>query len=77
MRKTNVISLRCQLSSFLDYVQQGKEVEIQKRNISIARIVPIQIHRKNQTKLGVGKGSVKILKNIVDPAMDDDWDMHQ
>ena len=77
MKKTNVASLRKDLSALLDYVEKGKEVEIQRRNIPIAKIVPTKRSMANRTRLGSGKGTVKFLGNITEPVMDDDWDMHQ
>lgn len=70
-------TLRGQLSSLLEYVAQGREIEVQKRNISIARIVPIKRVEQNRTKLGSGKGSVKFLGDVTAPVMIDDWEMNQ
>lgn len=77
MKKTSVASLRSDLSSLLDYVEKGKEVEIQRRNISIAKIVPLKRSVGNRTRLGLGKGTVKFLSDVTVPVMDGDWEMHQ
>jgi antitoxin (DNA-binding transcriptional repressor) of toxin-antitoxin stability system len=77
MKKTNVANLRSNLSALLDYVQKGKEVQIEKRNILVARLVPVPQIKENRTKLGVGAGTVEILGNIVDSSMADDWEMLQ
>ena len=77
MKKTNIASLRSDLSSLLDYVEKGREVEIQRRNIPIAKLVPVKRATENRTRLGSGKGTVKFLGNVTEPAMGDDWDMHR
>jgi antitoxin (DNA-binding transcriptional repressor) of toxin-antitoxin stability system len=77
MKKTNIAALRTQLSQFIDYVLKGKELIIQKRNISIAKIVPIRSAKKNKTKLGSGGGSVKFHGDVTKPVLEDDWDMHR
>lgn len=56
MMKTNIVNLRRKLSEFLDFVQKGNELEIQKGNVTIAKIVPISKQKKNKTRLDVGKG---------------------
>lgn len=77
MKKTSVANLRSDLGSLLDYVEKGREIEIQKRNISIAKIVPLKHSTKNRTKIGSGRGTVKFLGDITEPAfMDKDWSMH-
>lgn len=77
MKKTSVASLRNDLSSLLDYVEKGKEIEIQRRNIPIAKIVPIKRSIENRTRLGSGKGTVKFLGSVTEPIIDNDWDMHR
>lgn len=77
MKKASVANLRTNLSDFLDYVQEGEEVEIQKHNVTIAKIIPINKPGKNKTKLGLGKGSVKLKYDPTEPIMDEDWDMHK
>ncbi len=74
MKKTSTADLRNELSSLLDYVEKGKEVEIQRRNVSIARIVPIKHSSKNHTRLGSGKGTVTFLGDITETIPNEDWD---
>ncbi len=75
MRKTNLATLRNNLSSMMDYVQKGKELQIEKRNVPIAKIIPIKAPVKNLTKLGIGKGSVLFIGSVIESAMDEDWEM--
>ena len=77
MKKTNIAALRTQLSQFIDYVLKGKELEIQRRNVTVAKIVPVHGIKKNKTKLGMGQGSVKFHGDITRPILEDDWDMHR
>jgi antitoxin (DNA-binding transcriptional repressor) of toxin-antitoxin stability system len=75
--KTNIVNLRNKLSEMLDFVQQGNELEIQKRNVIIAKLVPIPNVKENKTKLDVGKGSVQFYGDVTQSVMEDDWDMNQ
>ncbi len=75
MKRTNVADLRSNLSELLAYVKKGKSVQIEKRNVPIARIVPIDEPIENHTELGCGKGTGKIRGNILDPIMESDWEM--
>ena len=77
MKKANIATLRVQLSQFIDYVLKGKELIIQRRNISVAKIVPIRSVKKNITKLGSGEGSVKFYGDVTKSVLDEDWDMHK
>lgn len=75
--KTNIVNLRKKLSEMLDFVQQGNELEIQKRNVIIAKLVPILKVKENKTKLDIGKGSVQFYGDVTEPVTEDDWDMNQ
>lgn len=75
MKRANIATLRSQLSAMLAYVQKGRELQIEKRNIPIAKIVPVYSSLPNRTRLGLGKGSVKFLKDVTEPVMDTDWEM--
>ena len=76
--KNNIVELRKKLSEMLDFVQEGNELEIQKRNVVIAKVIPIsKDNKENQTKLDIGRGSVKFYGDVTEPVMEDDWDMNQ
>jgi len=76
LKKANIATLRSQLAKLLASVQKGEEVEIQRRNVTIAKMVPVKGFRMNRTKLGTGKNTVKILGDITEPAIPtSDWDM--
>ena len=75
MKKTNTADLRNDLSAVLDYVAKGKEVEIQRRNVPIAKIVPIKNSTKNLTKLGAGKGTVTFFGDVTESILNEDWDV--
>ncbi len=79
MKTTNIGELKNNLSKFISLVEQGEAVEVRKRNIPIARIVPYSVApAKNRTKLGCGLGTVKILCDLTEPMIpEDSWDMHQ
>lgn len=76
MRKANIANLRNQLSSFIKYVEEGNEVEINRHNVTVAKIIPISRNRKNITKLGIGKNSVVINCDLTDPLIPiKNWEM--
>jgi antitoxin (DNA-binding transcriptional repressor) of toxin-antitoxin stability system len=76
MTTTNVAELKSHLSRYLSLVERGEAVEVCKRNIAIAQIVPIATVPKNLTKLGSGLGTVKIKSDLTEPALDSgEWEM--
>ncbi|MEN8162565.1 MAG: type II toxin-antitoxin system prevent-host-death family antitoxin [Acidobacteriota bacterium] len=78
MKVANIAEFKNSLSSYLAAVELGEEVEIRKRNIPIARVVPAQKQRKNETVLGCGRGSVKIMGDLTEPLIpENDWEMLQ
>ena len=79
MKTANIGKLKDNLSKFIGYVEQGEVVEIRKRNIPIARIVPNpRLRSGNHTKLGCGLGSIRIMGDITEPLIpEDSWDMHR
>jgi len=79
MKTTNIGKLKDNLSKFICFVEQGEVVEICKRNIPVAKIVPHgPLKSWNQTKLGCGRGTVQILGDLTEPLIpEDSWDMHR
>lgn len=77
MKKANIAQLKNDLSRYIAAVEKGEEVEIRRRNIPVARLVPIAKARANNTRLGCGQGSVRILGDLTAPLIpDEDWEMH-
>ena len=64
MKVANIAELKNRLSEFLAFVEEGEEIEIRKRNVPIARVVPIAQKRPNKTRLGCAAGTVKILSDL-------------
>jgi prevent-host-death family protein len=76
MTTANIAELKNHLSEYLRIVEKGEQVEIAKRNIPFAVISPLPKERRNKTKLGSARGSVQVLCDLTQPAMDDDeWEM--
>lgn len=77
MESANINQVREHLADYLSLVEKGEEVEICKRNVPVARIVPIvKVKRVNRTKLGSGIGSGEILGSLTDPFIpESDWEM--
>ena len=76
MTVANIAELKSHFSRYLSLVEKGESIQVCKRNVAIAQIVPIASATKNQTKLGCGKGSVKVYCDLTESAMDSaDWNM--
>lgn len=76
MKSANIGELRANLSELLERATAGEEIEIRKRNVPIARIVPIAKPTPNRTRLGCGRGSVVIRADLTEPAWSaEDWEM--
>lgn len=73
MEQTNIADLKSHISEYLKSVQDGQVFEVCKRNVPIARIVPVAQRRPNQTVLGCGAGTVTAHSDITEPAME--WEM--
>jgi prevent-host-death family protein len=72
----NIAELRANLSELHDRAQAGEEIEIRKRNVPIARIVPVARPEPNRTRLGCGRGSVTIRADLTEPVWSaEDWEM--
>ncbi len=67
MKKANIAEIRDNLSAYVAAVEQGEEVLVCKRNIAVARIVPIRPRRKNRTTLGSERGSCKVHGDLTEP----------
>jgi prevent-host-death family protein len=76
MKIANVAALKNRISEFLAAVENGEEIEVHKRNVPIARIVPIQKAAANTTKLGCGRETGRIIGDITEPFIpEEDWGM--
>ena len=76
MKVANIAELKNRLSEFIALVEQGEELEIRKRNVPIARVVPIMRKRVNRTKIGCGAGTVKIHGDLTEPLIPEEvWEM--
>lgn len=79
MKTANIGQLKDNLSKFLSFVEKGEAVTICKRNIPVAMLIPHNSPQKaNKTKLGCGKGSVKVNGDLTEPMIPEEaWDMHR
>ncbi len=76
MKTANVAEFKCHLSEYLQTVAAGEQVQICKRHLAVAMLLPIKKHAKNRTVLGRGKGSVEVRGDLTDTVMDaKDWGM--
>jgi antitoxin (DNA-binding transcriptional repressor) of toxin-antitoxin stability system len=79
MKTANIGELKDNLSKIMGLVERGEKVEIRKRNIPIALLIPVGIGKiVNRTKLGCGLGTVQTLGDLTEPLIPEErWDMHQ
>lgn len=76
MTAANIADIKSHLSRYLRLVEKGESIQVCKRNVAIAQIVPVPPVTKNKTKLGCGKGTVRVHGDLTEPAMDSsDWNM--
>ena len=75
MKVANIAELKSRLSEFLSFVEEGEEIEVRKRNIPIARVVPIQKNLPNRTRLGCGLGTAQAKGDLLEPMIPgSDWE---
>lgn len=76
MKKANIAELKNDLSRIIAVVEGGEEVEIRRRNVPVARLVPIRTAHSNQTRLGIGRGTATVLGDLTEPMIpEEDWGM--
>jgi len=77
VERANIADLKDGLSRYVALAEGGSQVEICRRNVPVARLVPAASPRRsNRTRLGCGKGTGRIVGDVVEPAMPTDaWDM--
>ena len=76
MKVANIAEFKNHLSEYLAAVANGEEVEVRKRNMPLARVVPIRRAGRNRTVLGCGKGSVVVKSDLTAPMIPNvDWEM--
>ncbi len=72
----SVADLKSHLSKVLSKVEKGEHCVVLKHNKPIAKVVPIEKQRHNQTKIGCAIGTAKILGDLTDSLIPiSDWDM--
>ena len=67
MKMANIADFKNRISEYLSAVEGGEEIEVRKRNVPIARVVPIPRVMTNRTVLGVGKGTGRIVGDATRP----------
>lgn len=76
MKIANIAEFKNHLSSYLAAVEAGEEVEVRKRNVPVARVVPVVNRHRNRTVLGCGHGSIVIIGDLTEPQIPEgNWEM--
>ncbi len=74
MKIANIADLKNRLSEYLSLVEKGEEIEIRKRNVPVARVVPLR-RRTSGQPLGAGAGTVRIRGKLTEPLIPSNvWD---
>lgn len=78
MKIANVADFKNNLSRYLSNVENGEEIEVRKRNVALARVVPIRKPNLNRTHLGAGLGTAQVEGDLTEPMIPESyWEMHQ
>ena len=74
---TNLTEFKNNLSKILAVVEQGETVEIRKRDVPIALLVPFGSRGEvNGPQLGCGLGSVVVKGDLTEPMIpEENWEM--
>ena len=76
MIQANIAEFKSHLSEYLLKVQAGESIEICKRNIPLAKVLPFPTTEDNATVLGCGRNTIKVTTDLTEPAFDQgDWEM--
>jgi prevent-host-death family protein len=78
MLMANIADFKNNLSYFISRVEKGEEIEVCKRNIPVAKVMPISRICQNKTELGCGRGSVQFTEaDLTEPFIpESSWEMH-
>ena len=74
----NLAEFKTHCSKYMASVERGEELVIAKRNVPVARVVRDGLggRRRNKSKFGSMAGTVRILGDIVSPAVGpSEWDV--
>jgi prevent-host-death family protein len=79
MKVANIAEFKNSLSRILADVEKGEVIEIRKRNVPIARLVPLHAGVSlNSSRLGCGRGRVVVEGDLTEPMMpEESWEMLQ
>jgi len=76
MKTANIAEFKDGLAKFIAAVEGGEEIEIRRRNLPVARLVPIRRNAGNETVLGCGRGTARVLADLTEPLIaKGDWEM--
>ncbi len=78
MKMANIAELKDKLSHYLAAVERGEVVEVCRRNVPVARLVPVVANRPNRTVLGCGAGTATTLCDLTEALIPgEDWEMDE
>jgi len=79
MKTANIVQFKEHLGKYLSLVEQGEKIQLCRRNVPVAMIIPSgQEISVNTTCLGCGKDSVQIKTDLTESVFSpDEWAMLQ
>ena len=76
MKVVSLVDLRRDIGRVIAGLRKFGRVEITKRNVPIAVLLPYESAPENRTELGRGRDSVRILGDLTEPLIPEgDWEM--
>ena len=77
MKSANIAEIKNNLSRYISIVEEGEVVEIRKRNVPVAHLVPAsRPKRQNRTRLGCGRASGRIVGDVTESGLPAEaWEM--
>ena len=76
MKVANIAEFKNHLGMYIQAVQEGEEIEVRRRNVPVARVVPVPRVRPNRTVLGCGRDSAVVMGDLTEPLIpESDWHM--
>lgn len=76
IEKANIGQVKERLSAYITMAEQGKTIQVCRRNQPVAEIVRVEGRASgNRTRLGSAEGSVVVKCDLTAPAIDEkDWE---
>jgi prevent-host-death family protein len=76
MNQVNIADFKAHLSEYLEAVEEGQEIILCRRNLPVAKLIPLPSPTENRTRLGWCEGEIKIHGDLTEAQIPpEDWEM--